>query len=130
MRVKTELKWDGDTIKLRGRKVVNKSAFEIGLIVEGNAKPLINNVSGRLAASITTQSNKEGSGSGIDTISKPSLEGVVLVGTPVEYAPYVEFGTSRADAFPFLRPALNQAKGRDLALLKKNGKTIFAGYIK
>jgi phage gpG-like protein len=28
------------------------------------------------------------------------------VGTNVEYAPYVEYGTERAPAYPFLRPAL------------------------
>jgi HK97 gp10 family phage protein len=32
------------------------------------------------------------------------------VGTNVEYAPYVEFGTSRASAQPFLIPALGAAQ--------------------
>lgn len=30
----------------------------------------------------------------------------VYVGTNIEYAPYVEYGTSKSPAYPFLRPAL------------------------
>lgn len=33
-----------------------------------------------------------------------------IVGTDVEYAPYVELGTRRMRAQPFLRPAAEQAK--------------------
>lgn len=39
----------------------------------------------------------------------PSAEWVV--GTNVEYAPYVEFGTSRMGAQPYLRPAVDRARG-------------------
>jgi HK97 gp10 family phage protein len=35
----------------------------------------------------------------------------VKVGTDVEYAPYVEFGTSRMAAQPYLRPALESQEG-------------------
>lgn len=35
---------------------------------------------------------------------------VGIVGTDVEYAPYVEYGTSRSPAQPFLRPALGAAQ--------------------
>jgi HK97 gp10 family phage protein len=39
-------------------------------------------------------------------------EGIVArVGTNVEYAPHVEFGTSRQQAQPFLRPALDAVRG-------------------
>lgn len=34
---------------------------------------------------------------------------LAVVGTDVEYAPYVELGTSRMAAQPFLRPALSAA---------------------
>ena len=129
MRVKTDLKWDGDTIKLRGRKVVNKSAFETGLIVEGQAKVLAPIDTGRLSASISTQSNKQGTG-GADSIAKPTKDGIVLVGTPIVYGPYMEFGTVKTDAQPFLRPALALAKGYVLTIVKKASKFIFAEYIK
>ena len=39
-------------------------------------------------------------------------EGIVArVGTNVEYAPHLEYGTSRMKARPFLRPALQQVVG-------------------
>lgn len=42
------------------------------------------------------------------TVSEPEV--VALVGTNVEYARYLEFGTERMQARPFLRPAV--AKNR------------------
>ena len=32
----------------------------------------------------------------------------VYIGTNIEYAPYVELGTSRAKAYPFLKPAVTE----------------------
>ena len=129
MEVKTTLEWDGDVVKLRGKKVVNKSVYETGLIVEGQAKTLSPVDTGRLSASINTQSNKQGTGSA-DPITKPTKDGVVLVGTPVSYAPYMEFGTVKTDSQAFLRPALALAKGQTLTIVKKNSKSIFKEYIK
>lgn len=51
---------------------------------------------GRLRDSITMQMAEDGAGLYLD------------VGTNVEYAPYLEFGTSRMPPYPFLRPALEQ----------------------
>ena len=130
MEVQTKLRWNGDKIKIKGRKVVNKSAFETGLIVEGQAKLLTPVDTGRLAASISTQSINNGSSGGVDTIAKPTQLGVVLVGTPVNYGPYIEFGTIKSNAQAFLRPALALAQGKVLSIIKKNGKYIFAGYLK
>lgn len=39
-------------------------------------------------------------------------EGHYRVGTNVEYAPYVEYGTRRMAAQPFMRPALERNRGR------------------
>lgn len=53
---------------------------------------------GRLRASITEELRHDGEGL------------VEVVGTDVEYAAYVELGTSRARAQPFLRPAAEAAR--------------------
>lgn len=127
--------WNGNDVKIKGKEVVGKSAFEIGLIVEGQAKLLINNVTGRLGGSITTQSQTQGSSptgptkSG-DIIDKPMTDNEVYVGTNVEYAPYVEFGTIHQSAKPYLRPALDLAKGRTLTIMEQEGKLIFKDYLK
>lgn len=62
---------------------------EIGLVAEGYAKRLCPVDTGRLRNSITHTTDGE----------------AAYIGTNVEYAPYVEMGTSRTRAQPFLRPA-------------------------
>ena len=64
-----------------------------GLIAEGYAKRLCPVDTGRLRNSITHT-----------TRSEPGP--VAYIGTNVEYAPYVELGTSRTKAQPYLRPAI------------------------
>ena len=125
MQVFTETKWDGPQVKIQAKKVLNVSMFELGLIVEGHAKVLSPKKTGRLAASITTQAQGQGTkpesaskyGTGstetISIINKPNSKNQVLVGTNVEYAPFMEFGTIFTDAQPFLRPALDLAKGKN-----------------
>lgn len=62
---------------------------ECGLVAEGYAKRLCPVDTGNLRNSIThTQSGN-----------------VEYIGTNVEYGPYVEMGTSRTKAQPFLKPA-------------------------
>nr|DAT75803.1 MAG TPA: putative tail component [Caudoviricetes sp.] len=64
---------------------------EVGLAAEGFAKRLCPVDTGRLRNSITH-------------VTRPG-EKAVYIGTNVEYGPYVEYGTSRQEAQPFLRPA-------------------------
>lgn len=54
---------------------------------------------GRLRGSITHRIGSDGQGLYGD------------VGSSVFYAPFVEYGTSRMPAYPFLRPALSAARG-------------------
>ena len=129
-----ESQWNGKEVKIRGNRVVGKSAFEIGLIVEAQAKALCPVDKGLLRGSITTQSQDKGSfpeapASGSDVIAGPQDDQEVLVGTAVFYAPYVEFGTIRSNAQPFLRPALDLAKGRTLTVMEQNGRFEFAEYL-
>jgi hypothetical protein len=139
IRTKTTIKWDGDIIKRRAAELMKKSTFEIGLFVEGQAKLLAPRKSGRLAGSITTVSasgqKTSPSGKGAvasDTISPPPGAGLfdVYVGTPLEYAPYIEYGTVRSEAQAFLRPALDIAYGRVPTIVEKNGKIYFEEYLK
>ena len=69
------------------RRVVAEVAYEI----EADAKELCPVDTGRLRSSITTAL----------AATYPGAE----VGTNVEYAPYVEFGTYRQQAQPYLTPA-------------------------
>lgn len=73
------------------KEAIQRALVRIGLECEEYAKKLIHTVTGRLKNSITSY-----------------VEGdSVYVGTNVEYAQFVEEGTSRAKAHPYLRPAAN-----------------------
>ena len=72
------------------RWAVGVALEKIGLVAERYAKQLCPVDTGRLRNSITH---------GTDANS-------VYIGTNVEYAPYVELGTRRQHAQPYLRPAI------------------------
>jgi HK97 gp10 family phage protein len=129
-------KWDGDEVKKRAEKLAAKSSFEIGLIVQAQAKLLVPRQTGRLGASITTRSGfgqetkPSGKGAvGTDTIDKPSDPFETFVGTPVDYGPYMEYGTVKTSAQPFLRPALDIARGRALTVVQAGARKEFAEYL-
>jgi len=129
------MQWHGDEVKVQGKRVVNKSAYEIGLVVEGQAKALCAVDTGRLRGSITTagyhkRTTAEEPATWQDSIDPPDDENEVLVGTAVFYGPYVEFGTIRSSAQPFLRPAMDLARGRALTITRENGRYEFKEYLK
>ena len=150
MAFKTTVKeeWRGKEVKVIGQQVKNKTAFEAGLVIEGQAKVLAPVNWGYLAASITTQARTKGTEpTAARPISKPigpdirpahmkiAQPGadeyvIVLVGTPVEYGPYQEFGTINNEAQAFLRPALAFAEGKKLTILMHEGRLQFKEYLK
>jgi len=71
----------------------------VGLRVQGTARALCPVDTGRLRSSIVMRKGRDGKGFYVE------------VGTSVKYAPYVEFGTSKQRAQPFLTPAVAQAAG-------------------
>ena len=71
---------------------VMRALEAIGLQAEGYAKLKAPVDTGRLRNSITHSLAPE--------------EEAVYIGTNVEYAPYVEYGTRRTKAQPFLKPAV------------------------
>jgi HK97 gp10 family phage protein len=73
-------------IRVEGRAKMNAS---------GRPGPRVR--TGRLRSSITHQLGRDSRGLYAD------------IGSNVEYAKYLEFGTSRMPPYPFLRPALNVA---------------------
>ena len=95
------LKWYGDKIISNINNAKRGGLTAAALIVEGDAVLHAAVDTGNLRSSITHQlmSDEE-----------------ARVGTNVEYAPYVEYGTHKMDAQPYLRPALdnNEARIREL----------------
>lgn len=105
---------------------------ECGLAAEGYAKRLCAVDTGLLRNSITHALDgestaiseywddpKEQSGSYDGSVPKePKGKRAVYIGTNVEYAPYVELGTSRTAAQPFLKPAVEDHKSAYQKIMK------------
>jgi HK97 gp10 family phage protein len=77
---------------------VGKLLTKKAIMVDRAAKNLCPVDTGRLRSSINWRLGVDGRGL------------YATIGTNVEYAPYVEFGTRYMAAQPFLRPALNAAR--------------------
>lgn len=73
-----------------------------GIVVEGDAKRRVPVMTGELRTSINTQVGSD----------------QVIVGTNVNYATHVEYGTVKAKAQPFLRPALDNNRKKLVKLWK------------
>lgn len=94
---------NADAFKDGLRDVLPKILESWGIVAEGYAKLNCPVDTGRLRNSITHERDDE--------------EGQVQIGTNVEYAPYVEYGTSRMKAQPYLEPAIldNISEYQDIA---------------
>jgi HK97 gp10 family phage protein len=143
-----DTKWFGDEVKKRAESLKSKSTVTIGMVVMSDAKQLCAVNYGYLAASIQTAGNdsvtrlespgayaKESPPAGhkvgtFRDIAKPSSPGQVFVGTAVDYGPYVEYGTVKSNAQPFLRPALDMARGKVPQIVTIEGRKEFGEYLK
>jgi HK97 gp10 family phage protein len=73
-------------------EATERALEKIGLVAEGYAKKLAPVDTGRLRNSISHEVDGQD----------------VYIGSNVEYAPYVELGTARQKAQPFLKPAATE----------------------
>ena len=132
---KVEKTWNGKIVKIKGKKVIGKSIWELGLIIEGNAKLLSPVLTGRLAGSYTVQLPERGNApkfpaTQADVIAKPTNPMHGYVGTAVDYAIPVEFGAMGRAAQPALRPALDLARGKKLTVIRQQASYEFRDYLK
>jgi HK97 gp10 family phage protein len=81
---------------------------EMGFLVEAEAKLRCTVDTGTLKRSITNV---------VDDNEKS-----VIIGTNVEYAPYVELGTSNQKAKPFLLPSVEENKDKLKSIVEKHLK--------
>lgn len=78
------------------------------LLVESTAKELAPVDTGRLRSSIASE---------VRRVASDTIKGII--GTDVEYAKFQEFGTSKMDANPFLRPAIETHRGDIIRLFEE-----------
>ena len=127
-----EVLWHGPDWKKRIERLGFRGVQELGIQIASQAKAIAPVDSNRLRDSITAQWQGGGTAADAkaepgDTIGAPE-SGAVAIGTNVEYAPYVEYGTSRMMAQPYLRPAIDLVGGKAVQIVRKEGEREFTGY--
>lgn len=124
-----------DEVLRRTKDAIMVGLEAVGLEAEGDAKFLCAVDTGLLKNSIThgvsgevinhnyTDDAGEQSGS-VSVVIGTTDDKEVYIGTNVEYAPYVEYGTSRTQAQPFLRRAFEDNKEKYGRIIAKALKDI------
>lgn len=102
---------NAEEVKEALKEAIQKALTEIGMQVENYATMLCPVDTGRLRGSITFATASENDSprepaEASDGVQETPDENSVVIGTNVEYAAYVEMGTSKMDARPYLEPAV------------------------
>ena len=136
----TKFENHADKIAQMEKLAIQKTLTEIGMQAERHAKQNCRDMdavdTGLLRNSITfaldgREANigqykaDKGSGSGSYSGTAPKEHGdnaAVYIGSNVEYAPYVELGTSRMSPRPYLKNAVENYKDEYKAIIEKNMK--------
>ena len=106
--------FDGFEKKIKDMKKERKKALRAaGLFIKSEYKL-------RLGAHVVTGNLRNS-----PEIKVLESKSMVVVGSPVEYAAYLEFGTSRSRAYPTLRPAIDDnTREINEILAKKLGRAL------
>lgn len=99
-----DIKDNSEAVKRDIAKAISNGLEAIGMTAETYAKEDCPVDTGRLRNSITHEVSDK--------------EQAVYIGTNVEYAPYVELGTSKQAPRPFLKPAATQHSGEYKRIMK------------
>lgn len=101
-----EVKFDSNLKEVENalEQTVSRALFKVGAFVETESKTIVPVDTGRLKNSIEHQEN--------------SAEQYTEIGSKVEYAPYVETGTYKMKAQPYLRPAIERNKSQIKSIIE------------
>ena len=102
MKNKPKMKWKGREAKQAAEQGKRKALLSAAIFVEGEATVRTPVDTGNLRSSLTHSVDND----------------TARVGTNVEYAPYLEYGTDRMPAQAYLRPALDQNINRINKLMR------------
>lgn len=99
-------------------KAIERGLVAVGIKISGDAITRAPVDTGRLKGSLSYATRGERSGNQ-DGVSQPSSPYQVWIGSNVGYAPYVEYGTAKSKAQPYLRPALDRNRKNASKLLMR-----------
>lgn len=119
------IQWDDNRIKAAILQAANKGIEAAGDVVANRAVTLIGNDHGGVPSLPGNPPNTQ-TGTLHKSITRTVAEaGKVLVGTAVEYGPYLEFGTSRMAPRPWIRRALAESKAQATAAFRAGFRIAF-----
>lgn len=115
-------------VKKAIEKGVEEALVGLGMIGVTQARTMCPVDTGKLRASITWKTKKNEGSKGRATepvrddeiVETPDKDGVLIIGTNVEYAPYVEYGSEKRNILP--QPYMLPARQKVI-------KTIESGYV-
>ncbi len=119
--------WTGRNHTQAFDRFIEKALVEIGGLIEGDAALEAPFKTGRLKGSITYATKQEqsavrgGKATDKDKIGKPSKKHEVWIGTNVEYAEYMEYGTAHIKdkaKVGYLRPAMDRNRKNAIKILR------------
>ena len=106
----------------KAERYAKENIRDNGSVVTGLLRNSITFARGGQTAGIGSYTADKGGGSGSYSGTAPNDKGgekAVYIGSNVEYAPFVELGTSRSRAKPYLRPAA-EGHGEEYKQIIKN----------
>lgn len=111
MDMKIEMEVDNSELIISEKdEAVIRALTTIGMLAEGYAKKAL------------TDQKAVDTGRLRNSVSWAILDDSVYIGTNVEYAPYVELGTSKMAARPYLRPAVTDHVNKYKAVIRNEMK--------
>lgn len=118
MRIETRLEEQGDAFMHMLGQTLDKAVAEGALVMAGEIKTRTPVRTGRLRASITASSA---------LLDGSDMTGEAHVGTNVEYAAHVEYGTIRQRPQPYMRTGGEASRGKVESILVRRLKRLGLG---
>ncbi len=120
---------NSDEVRRTFSEALEKALMEMGIEAEAHAKEIItakgaidtgrlrNSITWAIAgekANISSYNADRGEGGTYEGTAPKRNEPAVYIGTNIEYAPWVEGGTSRMPPRPFIRPAIMRDEYKEI----------------
>ncbi len=119
-KINGKLVWNGDKAILDFNNAQGKALNMASILVENAA---VKNVNHQVYSTEETE-NYRRTGALRASIDRTVTDDDAVVGSAIEYAPYVEFGTRKTGERPFLKPALILNVQKILNIFKKLNRAV------
>ncbi len=119
-KINDKLVWNGDKAILDFNNAQGKALNMASILVENAA---VKNVNHQIYSTPETESYRR-TGALRASIDRKVTNDEAVVGTSIEYGPYVERGTRKTKSRPFLKPALLLNVNKIIGIFKKLNRAV------